>query len=65
MTKSQILASMDVAMGGRAAEELIFGKEKVTGTPIGQNAGDGVDALVFQEVPVLISRTRRTGPSGW
>ena len=31
-TKAQPLAQMDVAMGGRAAEELIFGKEKITGT---------------------------------
>ena len=31
-TKAQLLAQMDVAMGGRAAEELIFGKEKITGT---------------------------------
>lgn len=30
-TKSQLLAAMDVAMGGRAAEEIIFGKDKVTG----------------------------------
>lgn len=30
-SKCQFVASMDVAMGGRAAEELIFGKEKVTG----------------------------------
>jgi len=30
-TKQQLIASMDVAMGGRAAEELIFGKDKVTG----------------------------------
>ncbi len=30
-TRAQFLASMDVAMGGRAAEELIFGKEKITG----------------------------------
>lgn len=29
-TKSQLLATMDSMMGGRAAEELIFGSEKVT-----------------------------------
>ena len=29
-TKSNIHAMMDVAMGGRAAEELIYGMEKVT-----------------------------------
>lgn len=30
-TRSQFHAEMDVSMGGRAAEELVFGKEKVTG----------------------------------
>lgn len=29
-TKSQLLATMDSMMGGRAAEELIFGPDKVT-----------------------------------
>lgn len=30
VTKAQLLAMMDTAMGGRAAEELIFGPEKIT-----------------------------------
>jgi ATP-dependent Zn protease len=29
VTKSQFLAKIDVAMGGRAAEEIVFGKDKV------------------------------------
>lgn len=31
VTKAQIMAAMDVAMGGRAAEEMIFGSDKTTG----------------------------------
>ena len=31
MTKNQYKARIDTSMGGRAAEELIFGKEKITG----------------------------------
>lgn len=30
VTKSQLQATMDTMMGGRAAEELIFGPEKIT-----------------------------------
>jgi len=30
-TRAQLLASMDVSMGGRAAEELYFGPENITG----------------------------------
>jgi len=30
-TKAQMKATIDVAMGGRAAEELVFGKEMITG----------------------------------
>lgn len=33
-TRSQLLAQMDVSMGGRVAEEMIFGPENITtGTP--------------------------------
>ena len=30
VTKSQLLATIDTMMGGRAAEEIIFGPEKIT-----------------------------------
>ena len=30
LTKAQLLARMDVAMGGRVAEEVIYGQERVT-----------------------------------
>lgn len=30
VTKSQLLAMMDIMMGGRAAEELVFGPDKIT-----------------------------------
>lgn len=30
ITRSQLLASMDVAMGGRVAEEIVYGLDKVT-----------------------------------
>lgn len=29
-TRSQLLAQMDVSMGGRVAEEIIFGPENIT-----------------------------------
>ena len=33
-TKSEMVALMDVKMGGRVAEEIILGKENITGTRI-------------------------------
>ena len=33
-TKSEMVAQMDVQMGGRVAEEIILGKENITGTRI-------------------------------
>lgn len=40
VSKAQLLARIDVAMGGRAAEELIFGPDKIT-------AGAASDLKVF------------------
>ena len=31
ITKSELVTQMDVQMGGRAAEEIILGKENITG----------------------------------
>lgn len=30
VTKQQLLATMDTMMGGRAAEELVYGPDKIT-----------------------------------
>ena len=38
MTKSQFLAKIDVAMGGRAAEEIVFGKDKVIKKPLPESS---------------------------
>ena len=32
ISKSELITQMDVAMGGRAAEEILLGKENITGT---------------------------------
>ena len=40
VTKAQMLAQMDVAMGGRVAEELVFGSEKVTSGRCSRSNGD-------------------------
>ena len=47
-TRSQLLALLDVGMGGRAAEELIFGKDNVTGGASSDlnNASNIAEAMV-------------------
>ena len=49
-TRSQLIAMMDVAMGGRAAEEIIFGKGQITGGASSDlnGASNVADAMVKQ-----------------
>ena len=50
ITKAQLLAKLDVCMGGRAAEELIFGKENITSGASSdfQQATEVAEAMVTQ-----------------
>lgn len=50
VTKAQLLAMVDVCMGGRAAEELIFGLDKVTSGA----SSDLKVSLVSKKIPSLI-----------
>jgi len=74
VTKSQLLAELDVSMGGRVAEELIFGPDNVTtgassdlqrATRIAQNMvlsfgmSDKVGKIQVQELEHLSPDTRR------
>jgi len=46
-SKAQMLAKMDIAMGGRAAEEIILGKDKVTGGASSDLQGATVIAKMY------------------
>lgn len=54
MTKARMLAIMDTMMGGRAAEELIFGPDKVTTGASNDLKVSCVVVIIFKYFIVLI-----------
>lgn len=58
VTKSKLLAQMDSAMGGRAAEELIFGPEKVTA---GAQSDFRAATSIAEEMVNLYGMSERAG----
>lgn len=58
ITKAMCLARMDIVLGGRAAEELVFGANKITA-----NASDDLDVslIIFYFLLILEGRGNRSG----
>lgn len=58
-TKAQLLAQMDVSMGGRVAEELIFGFDKVT---TGASADFRSATTIATQMVKVLGMSEKIGP---
>lgn len=57
VTKQQLLAMMDTMMGGRAAEELVFGPDKITSGKIQSWVSSGELQSQLKSVACQINRS--------